>query len=609
MHTGGQCYGSPMRRADGSYTSACRKHLTRVDPAELAAVLAERGGVSRCPGGSVRRPSVARTARHVGQAAEAAELALRRGRPAEALALMLYGIDHQGPTHPSGRVGRRDHRDRLAATATLLVAMGNHSSGRRARPGRTVAAEILGTSERSISRYCAELEALGTIKRAPGSGRLRGGVEREAAERAAADAAAGQPVSAPPPGVDAAELAADGKPDRRANRAEWDVIVPRWAGDVTAAELAPYVAEARRRLAELARIRPSVPPRQPRWADRPPTAPGPTGPQGSTGPGRPGRLGTRPRSHPLTVTLSPGGLGVGLYVPVRRTKTSRPDGRERHKGAASRPSPTKGTRPRKVGHFGSGRPLVAYPLARELALSVAVPMLRGLPHEQVCQLAAGLGRRGLAHWTAADVAEHIEQAARAGRPIPAVICAPVSWTLSRLDGADPAAPPAQQRRAEQAAAAAALRERQAAARAAAAEQAAAAVPGAAVPAYVAARAELPSPRPQPVAPAAAPSSSPAGPSLRGAALARAVLDAAHARRANPAEPAAAALPALPEPVAPAAASSPAPAGLAQARTRAQLRPPGQCVTCGSTGPDVRRRATTTGAPLTACDQHAAWITG
>jgi hypothetical protein len=135
-----------------------------------------------------------------------------------------------------------------------------------------------------------------------------------------------------------------------------------------------------------------------------------------------------------------------------------------------------------------------------------------------------------------------------------------------------------------------------------------------VPEYLAARAELPSPRPQPippqpVAPCTATAPPAASSSLRGAALARAVLDAAAARRAAQATPAAAPLPPLPEPTAPTAASSPALVGLAQARTRAQLRPPGQCVTCGSTGPDVRRRATTTGTPLTACDQHAAWLAG
>lgn len=589
-----------MRRLDGSLTAACWAHL---DAASRAAITAERGDAPRCPGGSVRRPSPARTARHVGEAAAAAALALDRGRPAETLAVALYAIDRRRAARPSGRAGRRDHADRLGTMAALLVAMGDHRSGRRARPGRAAAADILDRCERGISRYCAELEALGVVRRVAGSGRLRGGPEREAAEREAAAGAAGQPVDDPRPDVDAAALAADGKPNRRANRAEWDVIVPAWARDVTDAELAPYVAEARRRLAELARTRSPMPART-SPAARPPAGPGPTGPQGSTGPGRPGpgRLGRRPRTHPLTVTLSPGGLGVGLYVPVRRTKISRPAGREDRKGAASRPSPTKRIRPEKVGHFGSGRPLQAYPLARELALGAAVPILRGLRHEQVCQLASGLDRRGLAHWTVADVAAHIDQAARAGRPIPALIAYPVAWTLARLDDADPAAPPDQLRRAAQLAAAAEQRTRQAEARTAAAERAAAAVPAAAVPEYVTARAELPRPRP---APPAAPPSSPA-PALRGAALARAELAAARARRATPA---AAAEPVpQPPPTAP-PRPRPAPVGLAQARTRAQLRPAGQCVTCGSTGPDVRLRATTTGAPLTTCDQHAAWIAG
>jgi hypothetical protein len=508
--------------------------------------------------------------------ANAAEAALERGLPVDWLAAVRHALDHvtAGLKPP-----KRDFRETIMGVAAVTAAMSDHAAGREARPGRAVVARELGISERTVTRSWRALEARGLLI-PTGDGRHLDPQERaqlvdERAERNTKRAAAGLPPL----------------PDRGprwAARANWTLGLPVWLRELDLADLTRCEGAATAALSAL-------------------TAGGRTDRQ---------RVLAHRRPEAKSVTPSPKGLRFGSFLPVRRTKTpSRPDGREEHKGAASRPSPAKRTRPGIVGHFGSKGPFEAYELARELALGVAVPMLRGLPGWRVRVLARGLGERGLAHWTVADIVDRVEQTIRAGWALPAVVIDPVALLLSRLNGAVPAAPPAQRRLAEQAAATAAQRERQAAARVAAAEQAAAAVPAAAVPVYVAARAGLPSPRlqpspPPPVAPAPAPPSSQPDPSLRGIALARAVLAAAAARReATPAAPAAALLPPPLVPTVSTAASSPAPVGLAQARTRAQLRPPGQCVMCDSTGPDVRRRATTTGAPLVACDQHAAWLAG
>jgi len=351
----------------------------------------------------VRRPAKAAILRR--QAAAA----LRAGRPAAWLTLVLYGARTQALKGISPTTAR---------LAALMAASGDFGSGRRSRPGRALAAQMLGVSERTVERHWRLLEALAVaVMTTPGTWL--------SAERRA-------------------ELAdAPDERDRWRDRQEWHLVIPAWAHELTptAAEaLAVCEAEARRLLAELAAGTPATT----RSTSTPAAAavdnPDPAAPAASSrvAPSRSG-------------SVSSWVQGISWFPQLRP-----PAGRQG--GAAARHSPTRNGATSGPGRARYRGPQPGDQLARDVLRARRLPWLTRSPRYM---LRAALSRFESAGWTAADI--ECETALRlqtTRHSIPAGGPArPVAFLRWLLAEAELERPPAQTHAAELAAEAAAAADR------------------------------------------------------------------------------------------------------------------------------------------------------
>lgn len=224
--------------------------------------------------GSTRVLSPRRLHKHAALLRRQARDAGAGGRPVAWLALLLARLAAGGVKGASLNTGR---------VAAVLVASGDYGSGRRARPGRQVTAELLGISERTVERHWRILERLGM----------------------AAPTAAGRWLS---PGERARVYTDDDERSRWRDRQEWHLVTPAWVGDVDELLVDEQTHRARELLMEIAYGKP---------VDN----------RGA------GDLVLRRRVAPST-----GGLGSRTWLAVRRGQSLRPNGRKERTGGASRPA-------------------------------------------------------------------------------------------------------------------------------------------------------------------------------------------------------------------------------------------------------------------------------
>ena len=177
--------------------------------------------------GSRRRLSPSRLEDHAALLVVQAVSAQKASRPTAWLALVMYQLDTQRPVG----AGRVDARDNIARLGAVLAVSADWRSGRRGRPGRQVAAALLGRSERTITRHLALLERLELAKR-EGDGELLNAEQR-------AEARADEDVSPE-------------QRERWTNRAQWTLLIPSWVREITDAQLEPYIRTAASLLDELA---------------------------------------------------------------------------------------------------------------------------------------------------------------------------------------------------------------------------------------------------------------------------------------------------------------------------------------------------------------------
>jgi hypothetical protein len=325
---------------------ACQYHLRHPRPASPARPLPRPGGRKASPQGwqrrflrysavrkspkdtgSRRRLSPQRLEDHAALLVVQALAAQRASRPTAWLALVMYQLDTQRPAGAS----RVDARDNIARLAGVLAVSADWRSGRRGRPGRQVAAALLGRAERTITRHLALLEQLGLARR-DFEGDLLDAEQR-------AEAREDEDVS-------------PAQRERWTNRAEFTLIIPAWVREITDAQLAPYVDRAAALLDELAAPARPVDNRADQPVDKRP------GPAGKIGSVTPSRFFKVVGSLPLR-------RGFFSYPVAVEKPAPAPTGAEPekgHKGGASRHSPTREPR--------SARPLRMAPWAVRLARQI-----------------------------------------------------------------------------------------------------------------------------------------------------------------------------------------------------------------------------------------------
>lgn len=341
-----------------------------------------------------------------------AAAAVVAGRPVAWLALVLYGLQLYAPKGRSATTGR---------VAALMAVTADFGSGRRARPGRVLSAEVLNCSERTIERHWRLLEGLGVAVLTVA------GTQLSPDRRAEVDA----------------------DPDERTrwrDRQEWHLVLPAWASDLTP-ETGPDLVACEQRavelLEELTRAVHHPKPRRGCTAAR--TQPAVPAPVDNRPPGRP----------PAGSRVAPSRSGVcGFYVQDLQWFSQKPQKRRpsagRAGGAATRLSSTRG----RTGP-GSGRRGCQMPAeARQLAAGVlARPGMGWLHRAPRPMLVALLRPHADAGWTPRDITAAVDaRLAAAGVSPPARPDRPVAYLRWLLADVDLSQPPAQTRAAAVAAA-------------------------------------------------------------------------------------------------------------------------------------------------------------
>jgi hypothetical protein len=356
--------------------------------------------------GSRRRCSPQRVEDHAARIVAQAVAARRTYRPVAWLALVIYDLETNRPAGAS----RVDARANATAFAAVLAADSDWRSGHRARPGRQVAAGIIGRSEKTIERHAALLERRALIRRDSDGDLL------DADARALAQA---DPDASP------------AQRFRWADRAEWSLLIPDWVRELTDEQIWPYIVRAAALLDELA-----APARPARVVDNPVDAPVDNA------------AGQRPNTGSVAPPI---GVEVLTSLPIRRSSFSCPPTVDKPPAAPSPVLPPKQQTggasrlsPAKVDP-GSGKsrlmPGVAR-LARHLVADNRFPFVRR--EEDLGPIAGILHRRGLGRWTPDDVAAEVGQRlAECGKTMLAVAAAPASYLDWLLKDAVAAEPPAQ----------------------------------------------------------------------------------------------------------------------------------------------------------------------
>lgn len=344
-----------------------------------------------------------------------ARAAIEAGRPVAWLARALYALDAHGLKGTSANTGR---------TAAVLAASADFRSGRRARPGRLVSAELLGVSERTIERHWRLLERVGAAEVTTPGRHLSADEHAETRET-------------------------EGERTRWRDRQEWRLLSPACLDDVQGdVDLTPYELRAAELLGAIAggNTRRNVRPVDNRSDGLSPD-------QSRVAPSRRGSaFHIRSSSH--------------WFPPNPKIHSIRPNGRVQG-GGAPRHSPTKKVRTGRSGQSARRMPVAAVELARDVLSRGRMPWLYRSPRPM---LAAALSGLASCEWTARDVetAVHARLAA-AGVSSPSFGPArPVAYLRWLLADVDPDQPPAQARDARSLAAAGARSERTVAERAAAA---------------------------------------------------------------------------------------------------------------------------------------------
>jgi DNA-binding transcriptional ArsR family regulator len=288
--------------------------------------------------GSRRRLSPERLEDHAALLVVQAVAARRADRPTAWLALVMFYLDLHRPAGAS----RSDARDNAVQLAAVLAVSADWRSGRRSRPGRQVAAGLLGLAERTITRHLALLEHHGLVER-QGEGELLN-AERRAEAAAEEDASPDQQ-------------------QRWTNRAEWILRIPAWVREITDEQLWPYVERAAAMLDELA-----GPARGRRAVDNP------AGPAVDNSAGQAGNIGSVTPSISFqllgSLPLRRGSFSLALAVDK---PAAAPTGAERekgHKGGASRHSPTRAAGKTRKG----GMTPWAVRLARQIVQDGRLPV-------------------------------------------------------------------------------------------------------------------------------------------------------------------------------------------------------------------------------------------
>jgi hypothetical protein len=239
----------------------------------------------------------------------AAVRALRSPRPVAWLALALYQVRREH----GAAMARADVRRIVGHLLTSLAVTSDYRSGRRSRPGRQVSAAIAECAERTVERWWPKFGELGLLQRTK-AGKLLPAGERQTS------------FEDPYPDPDATDV-------RWRDRAEFTLLLSREVQEgLSVEDLWPYLVDATQMLAELA--------------------------------SRIGPLPARAAARVLPVDSSPSSVALSLVLDflscltvtnslsVERPRTikakratsrrvRRPDGREVHKGGASRLSPTE----------------------------------------------------------------------------------------------------------------------------------------------------------------------------------------------------------------------------------------------------------------------------
>ena len=355
--------------------------------------------------GSRRRLSPERLEDHAALLVVQAVAARRADLPTAWLAVVMYYLDLHRPAGAS----RSDARDNALQLAAVLAVSADWRSGRRSRPGRQVAAALLGLAERTITRHLALLEQHGLVER-QGEGELLNAEQR-------AEAAADEDVS-------------PDQQQRWTNRAEWILRVPAWVREITDEQLWPYVERAAAMLDDLA-----GPARRGCPVDNP------AGPAVDNGAGQAGNTGSvTPSSFfkllgSLPLRRGSFSLPVAVDKPAPAANMDKPE--KEHKGGASRHSPRREGRQTREG----GMAPWAVRLARQVVMDERLPVYG---YQHMPALVSTLRKHLGPLWQLDDVLAEVRLRLReAKQPLLSRPDRPISYFGWLLAAAVPDEPPAQ----------------------------------------------------------------------------------------------------------------------------------------------------------------------